>query len=559
VRAFVVIVVLSVSWVAAGEEPAVELVEEKIARLPKKVKGVPPISKAAVDDQTAARVKAAIEEGVKLRATDAAAAEKMLLEAVKLDPGSLLARYELASLWAAGGRHDDALALLRDLGLLDCDPCWELVESSLLDDDWRALWMDDRWIELSTLPDARWPDPIASGWFDQGCPAGTKMVKDGKLPKEQESARGGAVWCEKKVGKKRVKHGPYTEWQEMPSWSHSNAEETRKKVEGEYVDGVPVGIWTFWEGVDARCGYKNGARHGRWVILEDMGPSRIVYDEGAYLDGNAEGLHLHYDSDRVGYDVPETEQEYRAGVRHGRYVRRDQDGVVEEGKYVDGKKDGLWKEEIVAMWLASSPRASGHYAGDLMEGIWTVEEEGAKTWELSYVKGVLDGEQRRLGEGGKVVGSFTVKAGAGDAVIWNAAGVKIAEGKIAKGVRAGVWKLYDEGSGAKVGEGAFDANLRRTGPWTEWHANGAKASVGAWKGHENRHGKWTFWHANGKKRAEGTFKEGSAQGTWKVWKDDGTAQTLTMNRNGDIARIDGNKLDEARNLGNSEVPEFQTE
>src|SRR5688572_7472 len=339
---------------------------------------------------TVSLVTLAVASGV--RAEDKAAA--------KGSPGD---RYKVASQAAAAGKPDQALALLRELASLDTAEAWRLVEGTKLDDDWRSLWMDERWVELAQ-PD-EWPEAIDTGWFQTGCPAGTKMVKKGKLPKAGETRRGGAVWCEKKVGKKKVKHGPYTEWMEMPSWSHSEMEETHKLAEGEYADGVRVGIWTFWD-LQARCGYRNGKPHGRWVELRDEGPSHRAWSVGVFIDGVAEGVHLDFDSEVAGGDAPAVEQEYRAGKRQGRYLRRDRDGAVEEeGTFVDERREGAWKELIEVPWLDWYMRASGRYVADRRDGVWTITDEGAKSWELTYAAGVLDGEQRRFGKKGKVVGS----------------------------------------------------------------------------------------------------------------------------------------------------------
>lgn len=83
-------------------------------------------------------------------------------------------------------------------------------------------------------------------------------------------------------------------------------------VSGNYVDGEEDGEWLYVIGDDTEKGsYVNGKREGLWTQYS----SGLLYFEGSFVDGNANGTHTWY------YD-------------NGK--------IREKGNYVMGKKEGNW-------------------------------------------------------------------------------------------------------------------------------------------------------------------------------------------------------------------------
>lgn len=96
--------------------------------------------------------KATIEASVKLNTAGyelhkkkqwTGAADKYR-EAVTADPGNLLARYNLASVYASSGEADKALAALAQFKVPDCRACAGILLHAATDSEWKALHADSR-------------------------------------------------------------------------------------------------------------------------------------------------------------------------------------------------------------------------------------------------------------------------------------------------------------------------------------------------------------------------------------------------------------------------------
>ena len=83
-----------------------------------------------------------------------------------------------------------------------------------------------------------------------------------------------------------------------------------------------------------------GNRHGHWVdrwtynsFSDESDPEGICIDEGHYVDGRKNGKWVQRCVDGSG-----EEGSYVDGERHGRWVRRFEDGTVWEETYVNGEQ-----------------------------------------------------------------------------------------------------------------------------------------------------------------------------------------------------------------------------
>jgi hypothetical protein len=69
-------------------------------------------------------------------------------EAIKLDPGNLLARYNLASVYSSTNEDDKALALLAQLERSDCRACTGILVHAKTDGEWKHLAKDPRFTAI---------------------------------------------------------------------------------------------------------------------------------------------------------------------------------------------------------------------------------------------------------------------------------------------------------------------------------------------------------------------------------------------------------------------------
>ena len=99
-------------------------------------------------------------------------------------------------------------------------------------------------------------------------------------------------------------------------------------------EGTLKWVWEDGEKTSESTGsLTDGKRHGQWVNRFADG----LVDEGPYVDGKRHGRWVILDVDG---DVGEGP--YVDGKKHGQWLLRLASGDVEEGPYVDGKRHGQW-------------------------------------------------------------------------------------------------------------------------------------------------------------------------------------------------------------------------
>ena len=194
----------------------------------------------------------------------------------------------------------------------------------------------------------------------------------------------------------------------------------------------------------------------------------------------------------------------QAGKRQGDWVRRNADGNVEEGPYVDGERHGDW-----VVRYENGNVEEGPYVVGKRRGQWvtrspekTVREEDGD--EAHYAATVLaegpyvDGERQ-----GHWVTRTPEKTVSDDDGIERRVGETVEEGPYVEGKRHGRWV---EGNR----EGPY-VEGKRHGRWVGRFEDGSVRSEGPYVNGE-RHGHWV--ELNVTVRSEGTYVEGQRHGHW---------------------------------------------
>ena len=99
-------------------------------------------------------------------------------------------------------------------------------------------------------------------------------------------------------------------------------------------EGTLKWVWEDGEKTSESTGsLTDGKRHGQWVLRFADG----LVDEGPYVDGKRHGRWVARPADGGVWEGP-----YLEGNQHGQWVLRLADGGVQEGPFVEGKKHGQW-------------------------------------------------------------------------------------------------------------------------------------------------------------------------------------------------------------------------
>jgi antitoxin component YwqK of YwqJK toxin-antitoxin module len=200
---------------------------------------------------------------------------------------------------------------------------------------------------------------------------------------------------------------------------------------GPYRNSVPVGIHREYnaEGkiTDAKIYNDNGLlisegivneqgdRNGKW---NDFFPSGKVMDEGQYTENRRAGLWKFYSNDskteQTGYfnnGRPDgiwkwyfengallREEEYFQGKRDGAYTEYSRSGeIIAQGQYSDGERNGEWK------FKSANNTEEGKYITGLKDGIWKSYYADEKPrYKGGFLQGMADGQHMLYYENGKL-------------------------------------------------------------------------------------------------------------------------------------------------------------
>lgn len=163
-----------------------------------------------------------------------------------------------------------------------------------------------------------------------------------------------------------------------------------KRAEGKYVDGRKEGEWTYY--------YRDGdvEQVGSYAAGDQMGTWKWYYPNG--------DLHR--------------KESYRMDEEDGKSVEYNREGkVINEGEYIDGKKNGEWTYEV------GDHIEKGEYIDGNRDGVW--KHYYKKNEQLKFEGEYLDGTPK------------------GEHVYYYPNGKKMLEGSYEMGERHGTWKRYD--------------------------------------------------------------------------------------------------------------------
>jgi uncharacterized protein len=93
------------------------------------------------------------------------------------------------------------------------------------------------------------------------------------------------------------------------------------------------------------------------------------------------------------------------------------------------------------------------------------------------------------------------------------------EGSYCDGVRNGVWRVTDAGTGDHLWETTWSAGEWH-GPARSWYRSGHLEHDGEYS-HGQRTGVWMFWFESGQLGAQGAYEDDRKVGGWQYWGQDG--------------------------------------
>ena len=220
---------------------------------------------------------------------------------------------------------------------------------------------------------------------------------------------------------KGVKEGVHREY--TPEGEVSAAKIYSKgKVTGDGVvdaEGRRQGPWKeFYETGELRSegSYKKGKREGEWVFYYRDGKEE---QRGSYNKGNPDG------DWKWTYDNGQTwrEEVFYDGLEEGLAIEYNDAGkVVSKGNYLSGEKEGEWFQDL------GDDREEGTYVVGLRNGLWKhYYPSGKLKFEGKFEQGAENGKHSYYYESGQVqeIGSYKFGLKEGDWFMYNQEGIQM--------------------------------------------------------------------------------------------------------------------------------------
>ena len=344
------------------------------------------------------------------------------------------------------------------------------------------------------------------------------------------------------------KQGSYVHGKKHGKWTTFD-KKGNKVWEIDYVEGLVHGKWTFFhmDGAKAQeINYQDGKKHGKWTVWSQKGNPLTEVD---YEKDLAHGKWMQWDDTKE----PIANISYERGQMHGSYWRRDirektirnrernNKGwtsethksqeisvIIETGKYVRGKRQGLWKatdsegkllyecqynNTISCQTEASDPYDDRfdelHVTGQDVDGV----RVGNWSWvnDNNTVEGNYDKKGKRHGKWTYQADSQVVRE------------VTFKHGKVIK-------ISFSNTSGDQLGSYKFK---KGNGLFELWSPTGEKWEAGRLKD-GLRHNEWVTYWEDGKIRSQGSYLEGKKQGVWKEFNQEGIEQEFYTYKNGTL-------------------------
>ena len=98
-------------------------------------------------------------------------------------------------------------------------------------------------------------------------------------------------------------------------------------VQGNYVNGMKQGIWTYnVDGVIEKGEYLEDKKNGYWSVVYEDG---VMIEEGNFVEDNPDGIYKWYYTNGLNAGKIFLSGSYLNGVRHGEWVYFDVEGNIE--------------------------------------------------------------------------------------------------------------------------------------------------------------------------------------------------------------------------------------
>jgi antitoxin component YwqK of YwqJK toxin-antitoxin module len=209
---------------------------------------------------------------------------------------------------------------------------------------------------------------IYSGPYRKNIPVGIhrEYGKDGKVSNAFIYNDNGLLVSEGIVDEAGNRNG---KWKDL----YSNG---KIMAEGQFTDNRRSGLWKFYnvfEKVEQTGSYNNGRPDGIWKWYYDNG---ALLKEEEYFQGQRDGSSTEYS---VTGDVI-AQGQYSDGERNGDWVFKSLNMIVEEGKYIVGLKDGLWK----TYYINGKLKFKGNFIQGNADGQQTYYYDTGKVKEEQY-------------------------------------------------------------------------------------------------------------------------------------------------------------------------------
>ncbi len=353
------------------------------------------------------------------------------------------------------------------------------------------------------------------------------------------------------------------------------------KSSGEYSAGVTVGVWKYYFR-NGKLSYEGsytpkGKATGEWTYYDHTGMltekrrfdnegrydgDRIAYDDGKqlYVWGYKKDLLIKHTSFK-----PDGKIIFTAGNNNGTFAAKiyDRDGILlREGKYVEGKADGLWKyytrhgvvereynykdDELHGMAISYHPtgeklseinyeagKQNGRYVryarhGQVEQEGWYVDGNPEQRWLSYYSDGTLQFDDYFI-EGDKVglayqfapdgklyMKSVSNREAVLDPVFFDSKG-KESSVKRVEGPKE-IYEQFFSNSKLKSREETMSGNSynHRTSYFPDGSVHFDYEML-----LNERHGKYVYYHPNGKPSIKGQYEDGERQGVWERYHFNG--------------------------------------
>ncbi|MFH1005633.1 MAG: toxin-antitoxin system YwqK family antitoxin [Bacteroidota bacterium] len=280
-----------------------------------------------------------------------------------------------------------------------------------------------------------------------------------------------------------------------------------------------------------------GKKQGKWIKKNSAG--KIIY-EGTFKENIPTGKFIYY-SETGEVNVISIFSDDGKTVMSNFFF---QGNILEsEGKYVNQKRDGVWKFYLGKDILGSEENYKNGKKDGLEKNYFPngkLSEE--KTWKDS----IQHGQWKQYYDDGTIKSFGTYNNGflEGEVKYYFPGNIISVEGHFQHSVKHGKWTYYNRDGNIIINIENYNTGLLE-GEFAEWYEkDGKPKSKGQFKkGRED--GKWITWFANrnvqieieyklgdyhgsfveyyenGKKKTEGNYFFGNKTGKWIEWNEDG--------------------------------------